>query len=252
MVQELFLTETARLAEVVLPVQAYTEREGTFTSGERRVQRFYPAVIARPGCKADFEIAGLVGARLGLDMESGIPARVMYRIANSIIEYQALGPNPYRKLAEVKEQWPIIGRSDLYYGGTTYDNTQGLGVQLQPASQRGELVPLGWIQPASEEPSAGGLVAVPVTRLYDCGQTVTPSTLLHSHIGEPYVVANPADLQGSVLRARIALNGVEMIVEVRQDESVPVGHLLVPRSMGFPINAPSPVELHVVTVEPTV
>ncbi len=42
--QDLFLTETARLADVVLPAQSFIEREGTFTSGERRVQRFYPAV----------------------------------------------------------------------------------------------------------------------------------------------------------------------------------------------------------------
>ena len=36
----------------------------------------------------------------------------------------------YPKLAEVSEQWPIIGRSDLYYGGTSYQNSQGLGVPL--------------------------------------------------------------------------------------------------------------------------
>ena len=44
-VQDLFLTETAKLADVVLPAQPFTEREGTYTSGERRVQRFYPAVV---------------------------------------------------------------------------------------------------------------------------------------------------------------------------------------------------------------
>jgi NADH-quinone oxidoreductase subunit G len=43
-VQELFLTETAKLADVVLPAQAFIEREGTLTNGERRVQRFYAAV----------------------------------------------------------------------------------------------------------------------------------------------------------------------------------------------------------------
>ena len=57
-VQELFLTETAKLADVVLPASAYTEREGTYTSAERRVQRFYPAVPARPGTKARFCLDG--------------------------------------------------------------------------------------------------------------------------------------------------------------------------------------------------
>lgn len=43
-VQELFLTETAKIADVVLPAQSWAEREGTYTNGERRVQRFYPAI----------------------------------------------------------------------------------------------------------------------------------------------------------------------------------------------------------------
>lgn len=68
-VQELFLTATARLADVVLPVLAYTEREGTFTSGERRVQRYYPAVLKRSSLRADFEIAAQIGTRLGLTLK---------------------------------------------------------------------------------------------------------------------------------------------------------------------------------------
>ena len=45
-VQELYLSQTARLADVVLPVQSWLEREGSYTSGERRVQRFYPVLLA--------------------------------------------------------------------------------------------------------------------------------------------------------------------------------------------------------------
>ena len=45
-VQDLYLSQTARLADVVLPAQSWLEREGSYTSGERRVQRFYPALLA--------------------------------------------------------------------------------------------------------------------------------------------------------------------------------------------------------------
>ena len=45
-VQDVLETATTEIADVVFPAQAFTEREGTFTSGERRVQRFYAAVPA--------------------------------------------------------------------------------------------------------------------------------------------------------------------------------------------------------------
>lgn len=126
-VQELLLTDTARLADVVLPALPFTEREGSYTSGERRVQRFYPAVTADANGRPDFTITALVAGGLGLDLESGSPRKIMDMMATLLPAFAGIS---YEKLAEVHEQFPIIGRADLYYGGTSYQNTQGLGVHL--------------------------------------------------------------------------------------------------------------------------
>ncbi len=96
-VQELFLTETAKLADVVLPAQAYTEREGSFTSGERRVQRFYPAVPPRGETKADFAITAAIAKELGLELEGRSASLVMDKLAASVKAFAGIS---YRKLAE--------------------------------------------------------------------------------------------------------------------------------------------------------
>ena len=51
----------------------------------------------------------------------------MDKIAATVPAFAGLS---FGKLAEVHEQWPLVGRSDLYYGGAVYQNTQGLGVHL--------------------------------------------------------------------------------------------------------------------------
>jgi len=246
-VQELFLTDTAKLADVVLPAQAYTEREGTFTSGERRVQRYYPAVPAVNESKADFAIAGQIAQLLGQQLEVRIPSKVMARIAASIPDYAGMS---YARLAEFSEQWPIVGRGDLYYGGTTYENTQGLGMQLAPAAQRGQTVPLGWIEPAQVQVSDGALLAVPVTRLYDRGQTVMPSRLLHQRILQPYIALNPSEAGQRSIAAgdtvEVALNNSTSLATVRLDAAVPPGIVLVPRSLTIPIASPARVEIRAV------
>jgi NADH-quinone oxidoreductase subunit G len=243
-VQELFLTDTAKLADVVLPAQAYTEREGTYTSGERRVQRFYPAVLERPGSKADFAITGQIGLLLGLDMEARLPSKVMLRLAGSVKGYDGIS---YTSLSQVEEQYPIVGRGDLYYGGTTYENSQGLGLQLTPGVLRGEPLPLGWQELPVTQMAGDGLLAVPVTCLYDRGQTLMPGGLLHLRIPQPYVAINPADGKsfripdGATVEVR-SPNSISLVM-LKRDPSVPQGTLLVPRSLGVPINGPVPVDL---------
>ncbi len=244
-VQELFLTETAKLADVVLPAQAYTEREGTFTSGERRVQRFYPAVPSRGEIKADFVITAAIGRELGLELEGRSAARVMDKIAAQVPAFAGI---TYGTLAEVSEQWPIVGRGDLYYGGTTYENKQGLGVTLalspSPTGSpkgvlregaRGEGKPL--------RPKENQWLAVPVTKLYDRGITVVTSELLRQRIGETAILLHPDSAQklGLAGGGQVELNGNRL--EVRLDPTVPAMVALAPRSMGLAIHEPAVVKL---------
>lgn len=237
-VQDLFLTATARLADVVLPAQAFTEREGSYTSGERRVQRFYPTTPPLGDCLPDFAITARLAKCLGVDLEENHARMVMDRIAAVYPDYNGVN---YVRLAQVSEQWPIVGRGDLYYGGTTYENKQGLGVQLSSAAERGEPIVIHMPESAQALISEEGFLAVPITRLYDRGQTMLPSSLLHQRIPHPYVTINPEDAKNLGIddchTVEVIINGLISLVKARLDNQVPSGVILIPRSMGIPISA---------------
>ncbi len=249
-VQELFLTETAKRADVVLPVQAFTEREGTFTSGERRVQRFYPAVPALPGCRPDYAVTAEIGKRMGIDIEGRAPSAVFALISTAIPAFQGLN---YRKLAETAPQWPVTGRGldrkGMYFSGTEYENKQGLGrhLALRPASSPSPLPP-SMVQGIGDR--GDGLLAVPVTTLYDHGLTVWTSRLLRNRggnrVGRLWVALNPADAgrlgiaQGQPVQINISgsAKALPSGITVALDEGVLAGIALVPRSFGIPVQEP--------------
>lgn len=244
-VQELFLSETAKLADVVLPALPYTEREGSLTSGERRVQRYYPALPPRPGPRPDFTITAGLGERLGCSLEGRSASLVMQQIAAALADYAGLS---YQKLAEVSEQWPVIGRSDLYYGGTAYDNHQGLGVQLPCAAQHGEPPDLPAVRPPSlPEASQGSLLVLPVTRLYDRGALLLPSRLLNRRLAKPALWLHPGLAAGLGLAQggsyQFTLNDAAFMLEIELDETLPPDVGLLPRSLGLPLAAPALLKL---------
>jgi NADH-quinone oxidoreductase subunit G len=239
-VQDLFQTKTAELADVVLPARAYTERDGTFTSGERRVQRFYPAIPPLDGTKADYAITAEIAKNLDIDLEGSSPVLVFEKLAASVKDFADLS---YAKLAEVSEQWPIVGRGDLYYGGTTYENTQGLGVQLVSAAERGETVSIPEVQKESGlRPKEDELLAVPVTKLYDRGTTVAPAELLTERIGDVTIALHPEAVKKLGLEVgklvTVSFDGVSGEAVVKIDETISAGVALIPRSMGLAIRGP--------------
>lgn len=95
-VSELFLTETAAMADVVLPVCSFAEKEGTFTSTDRRVQYFKPAIRNNVQIKTDFEIFSNLITRLG-GTAPLTPAILFAEIAANTTGYQGMSHVSLRK-----------------------------------------------------------------------------------------------------------------------------------------------------------
>ncbi len=239
-VQDVMETATTEIADVVLPAQAFTEREGTLTSGERRTQRFYPAVPVTGESKPDFAITAQIARNMGVILEGTSASVVFDLLAETVKSFEGL---TYAKLAEVKEQFPIVGRGDMYYGGTTYENKKGLGAHLSAAATRGERVSIPRVQKEPvPHPKDKELLAVPVNKLYHRGTTVMPAELLHERIGEASVSLHPDAAEKLGVRAgqtvNVSFNGTSGQAVVRLDNSIAEDIALVPRSMGIAIHEP--------------
>jgi NADH-quinone oxidoreductase subunit G len=243
-VQELYRTATAARADVVFPAQSFVEREGSYTSGLRRVQRFYPAVPPLPEARPDWQILAEVGRRLGHAFDPASPAEVMEAIRREAPGYADV---TYPALARVDEQWPVVGGPDLYFGGTSYDNRQGLGISLPSGADSGRQLEAQTLKAAPAIPGEGMLL-VPVERLYDRGATVLPSDNLRHRLASARLELSPSDA------TRLGIQSGQT-VEVRWDGRVerlpvdvvdgcPAGAALLPRSVGVALVEPVRVEIH--------
>jgi len=89
-VQDIFLTETAELADVVLPAASFAEKEGTFSATDRRVQRVRKAIEAPGEARGDNEIIADLSKRMGYEMANVEPAAVMDEIASLTPQYAGI------------------------------------------------------------------------------------------------------------------------------------------------------------------
>lgn len=102
-VQDIFLTETAELADVVLPALSFAEKEGTFTNTERRVQRVRE-VVKRDGVKNDWEIINDIMLSLGYKHKYSSAEEIMKEIAELTPQYEGI---TYDLIDKIGVPWPI-------------------------------------------------------------------------------------------------------------------------------------------------
>ncbi len=222
-VQDIFLTETARLADVVLPAASFVEREGTVTNTERRVQRMYRAIEPLADTRPDWEIICDLAGRLGYPMHYESAAQIMEEIARLTPQY---GGIDYKRL-DAGEQlcWPC----------PTHDHP-GTPILHQGKFSRG----LGKFhaidfRPADELPDRNYPMLLTTGRVlaqFHTGTMSRKSQSLNALEPGPFVQINPQDAarmrirNGDTVRVRSRRGKIELAARV--DEIVDRGVIFIP------------------------
>ena len=126
LVQDIFLTETAEFADVVLPAASFAEKDGTFTNTERRIQRINKAIDPIGDSKADWQILMEISTLLGYEEYYADPSEIMDEIAACTPSYGGIS---YKRLKKESLQWPCTNKD---HPGTKYlhKNTMARGKGL--------------------------------------------------------------------------------------------------------------------------
>ena len=126
LVQDIFLSETAEFADVVLPAASFAEKDGTFTNTERRIQRINKAIEPIGEAKADWQILMEISTLLGYEEYYENPSEIMDEIAACTPSYGGIS---YKRLKKESLQWPCTNKD---HPGTKYlhKNTMARGKGL--------------------------------------------------------------------------------------------------------------------------
>ncbi len=142
-VQDIFFNVTCQYADVVLPASPSLEKEGTFTSTERRIQRLYQVFEPLGESQPDWKIIQDIANQLGAQWHYQNPAEIMDEIASLTPMFAGVN---YKRLEGYKSlQWPVAanGRDEplLYTKGFNFPDGKA------------RLFPMAWIEP-TEKPDA--------------------------------------------------------------------------------------------------
>jgi formate dehydrogenase alpha subunit len=223
-VQDIFLTETAQLAHVVLPGASFAEKDGTFTNTERRVQRVRQAIKPVGEAREDWliicELAKKMGAN-GFDFKS--PKAVMEEVNKLTPSYGGIS---YERLEELGSlQWPCPAAD---HPGTTYLHkgkfTRGLGKFFALEFKE-----------ANELPNEDYPFTLTTGRLmfhFHTGSMTRRSKKLDNEVKEAYVEINMKDAEKIGLnghkRVRVSSRRGQIELNVRKTDDIKRGTIFIP------------------------
>ena len=224
-VQDLFLTETAFHADVVLPASAFAEKSGTFTNTDRRVQLSRP-VIKPPGdARQDLWIIQEVAKRLDLDWTYSGPAEVFAEMAMTMPSFKNITWERLEREGAVT--YPVDGPDQpgneiIFYSGFPTDNG------------RAKIVPAN-IRPPDEVPDMDFPMILSTGRVLEhwhTGSMTRRAGVLDAIEPEAVAFMAPKELYrltldpGDFIRLETRRGAVE--VKVRSDRDVPEGMIFMP------------------------
>jgi len=229
-VQDIFMTETAEHADVILPAATSPEKHGTFTNTERRIQRVRPSSDPPGSARQDWQITQQLARRLGYDWDYDHPREVMDEINDLAPIY---GGVTYERLESGEEhglQWPCFhedhpGTPYLYdYEDGEFNFEDGLA-RFVPADggHPGEI-------PDEEYPLT--LTSGRVLYHWHTGQITRRVEGLMSHVGESFVEIHPetaADLgvdDGEYVRVESRRGSI--VVKAQVTDRIGPGTLFIP------------------------
>jgi formate dehydrogenase alpha subunit len=184
-VQDIFMTETARLADVVLPSTCFAEKNGTFSNTERKVQRVRKAVEPPGDAREDLWIISELSRRLGYPMDYRSPEDVLLEFGKV---WAPLAGMTYARLENGGLQWPcptLDHRGTQYLHKGTFTRGKGLFTAVR------------YIPPAEITDEEYPFVLTTGRNLYQyhTGSMTRKNKHIELHAGEPYVEINPADTE---------------------------------------------------------
>ncbi len=222
-VQDIFLTETAQLADVVLPAACFAEKDGSFTNTERRIQLLKKAVEPPGEAKADWEIICGVAAAAGFyGMKYENTSGIMAEIASLTPIYAGVS---HRRLPLAGLQWPC---TDADHPGTPILHRERFSRGL------GKFVPVTY-RPPAETPDDAYPFVLTTGRTYfhwHTGSMTRRTHLLDREENRAFVEMNPDDatklgIKGGE-RAVVSSRRGEITVFTKLTDVVPPGVLFMP------------------------
>jgi len=221
-VQDVFLTETARLADVVLPAASFAETNGTFTNTERRVLLVNKAVDSPGEARPDWQILCDLSTRMGYPMDYPNAAAIMDEIATVSPIY---GGIHHDRLDPDGLQWPCPSDD---HPGTIFLHerrfSRGLGkfhaVEYTPSAEL----------PDDEYPIV--LSTGRILPHFHTGSMSRRSTALNAYVSEAYAEIHPADLERIGVedgeKVRVVTRRGEIVTKALATERVDEGSIFIP------------------------
>jgi formate dehydrogenase major subunit len=232
-VQDIFLTETACLADVVLPASAFAEKTGTFTNTDRTVQMGRQALSLPGQARQDLWILTAMAQRLGLDWSGygATPADCRQAVANVFDEMRSVMPS----IAGIT--WQRLQREDAVTYPCTHESDPGEPVvftdHFPRPSGRARFVPADII-PADERPDAEyPLVLITGRQLehWHTGSMTRRSAVLDAIEPDPVALIHPLQLERLGIQPgelmTVATRRGHVSLYARADEGTPEGAVFV-------------------------